>query len=133
MTNVKSITNSQISGAVIGTNVIRTEANIPNLGSPGYKWAEGIISGTYINAYTPQTGSRIEFHGLELSVQAVGIYEIKQSGAALKTQNKYYLPASGTVVKTFIHPIILPVNQSLGIGLWQPGSWSSVFYVREIK
>jgi hypothetical protein len=119
------------SGTAIGYPVQLVQEMTWTLGSPGYKQNEGCTSGTYINIWTPQTGSKIELHGIELSSQAAGIEELKQSGTALKTQSKFYIPNSGTVVKTFIKPIVLPVNRSYGIGPWQAGSWTMTLYGRE--
>ncbi|MCH7535021.1 MAG: hypothetical protein IH948_04645 [Bacteroidetes bacterium] len=109
-----------------------------DLGSPGIQQTTYIItSGTYVSeVWSPGTGSKVEIHGWEISSDVPQEARLVLSGTAggFVTIGRYRLPASGTILKTLVHPITPGVaNEGLGLGTTVTGSTDITIYGRDKK
>lgn len=107
-----------------------------DLGSPGMQQVTYIVaSGTYVSeVWTPGLGSKVEIHGWEISSDVPQEARLVLSGtsAGFVTIARYRLPASGTILKTLVHPITPgAVEEGLGLGTTVTGSTDITIYGRD--
>ena len=103
-----------------------------DLGSPGFKQVTQLTSGTFNSIWDPGPGSTLEIHGFEISSHVAQMVRLVISGAAYTVLSRFRMPASGTVMKSFIHPITpLAADQELGIGTTLAGSTDVTIYGRD--
>jgi len=119
-----------------GSVTVINDLTINDMGSPGFKQATAIASGTYTQVWSiGEAGSRVEIHGYHISTNLAGIVNIVGSATAPTLINSNYLNfASGAVIeKTFVTPFI-PRGADIPIGIQttSAGSTAVTIYGREV-
>lgn len=125
-----------------GSIIVTNELTIGNVGSPCYKRATLVASGTYTNVWPiGGVGSRFEMHGFHISTDNPGYVRIANSGTALATTQAgviadYHLNyASGAAIEKTFSTSIIPngAGSPVGFGTTVAGSTLVTFYGREVK
>jgi hypothetical protein len=82
-----------------------------------------LTSGTMTRVYTPGAGSRLILYGYQVTTHTPSNFRILFSGTTANELFRHMMPASGNFAWNLSYTYVIgAANQSLAIGLYEPGS-----------
>jgi hypothetical protein len=117
-------------------NIFIVSGALSPLAGVGFKKQTYTTSGTYLatNLWAPaNSGSKVYVYGWDISTDTATLVRVISSGTSPIVIANYWLPASGTMCKTFIRAIVPgAAGIPIGIGLGANGNCEVTLYAEDL-